>query len=105
MHGIAIAADLGRGFTSNGSDGTVTVFDLASLKVLTTIHTDAKNPDGIAYDPATKRVFTFNGGSKEATAIDAQTNAVIATIPLGGRPEFSHGRRPRHGLRQYREHE
>ncbi|MGB6060992.1 MAG: hypothetical protein WBG27_04770 [Candidatus Aquilonibacter sp.] len=88
VHGIAIAADLGRGFTSNGSDGTVTVFDLASLKVLTTIHTDAKNPDGIAYDPATKRVFTFNGGSKEATAIDAQTNAVIATIPLGGRPEF-----------------
>ena len=88
MHGIAIAAELGRGFTSNGSDGTVTVFDLASLKVLTTIHTDAKNPDGIAYDPATKRVFTFNGGSKEATAIDAQTNAVIATIPLGGRPEF-----------------
>jgi YVTN family beta-propeller protein len=88
VHGIAIAADLGRGFTSNGSDGTVTVFDLASLKVLTTIHTDAKNPDGIAYDSATKRVFTFNGGSNDATAIDAQTNTVVATIPLGGRPEF-----------------
>jgi YVTN family beta-propeller protein len=88
VHGIAIAADLGKGFTSNGTDGTVTVFDLVSLKVLTTIHTSAKNPDGIAYDPVTKRVFTFDGGSNDATAIDAQTNTVVATIPLGGRPEF-----------------
>jgi YVTN family beta-propeller protein len=88
VHGIAIASDLGKGFASNGGDGTVTVFDLASLKVLATIQTGAKNPDGIAYDPASKRVFTFNGGSNDATAIDAQTNSVVATIPLGGRPEF-----------------
>ena len=88
VHGIAIASDLGKGFTSNGGDGTVTVFDLASLKVLTTIQTSAKNPDGIVYDPASKRVFTFDGGSNDATAIDAQTDSVVATIPLGGRPEF-----------------
>lgn len=88
VHGIAIADDLGKGFTSNGMDATVTVFDLASLKTLATIPTGAKNPDGIAYDPVTKRVFTFNGGSNDATEIDAQTNAVVATIPLGGRPEF-----------------
>jgi YVTN family beta-propeller protein len=88
VHGIAVADDLGKGFTSNGMDGTVTVFDLASLKPLATVQTGAKNPDGIAYDPATKRVFTFNGGSNDATAIDAQTNTVVATIPLGGRPEF-----------------
>ena len=88
VHGIAIASDLGKGFTSNGADGTVTVFDLATLKMLATIQTGAKNPDVIAYDPVSKRVFTFNGGSNDATAIDAQTNAVVATIPLGGRPEF-----------------
>ena len=88
VHGIAIADDLGKGFTSNGMDATVTVFDLATLKTLATIPTGAKNPDGITYDPVTKRVFTFNGGSNDATAIDAQTNAVVATIPLGGRPEF-----------------
>lgn len=88
VHGIAIAPDLGKGFTSNGKDGTVTVFDLTSLAQLATIQTGAKNPDGIAYDPASKRVFTFNGGSNDATVIDARTNAVVATIPLGGRPEF-----------------
>ncbi|HEV3154214.1 MAG TPA: hypothetical protein VGZ02_10455 [Candidatus Baltobacteraceae bacterium] len=89
VHGIALAPDLGKGFTSNGRDGTVTVFDLNTLQKLATIQTGAKNPDCIVYDPATKRVFTFNGGSDDATAIDAATNAVIATIPLGGRPEFA----------------
>lgn len=88
VHGIAIADDLGKGFTSNGMSATVTVFDLATLKTLATIPTGAKNPDGITYDPVTKRVFTFNGGSNDATAIDARTNTVVATIPLGGRPEF-----------------
>lgn len=88
VHGVAVAPDLNKGFTSNGKDGSVTVFDLATLKTLATIQTQAKEPDGIAYDPATKRVFTFNGESNDATVIDAVGNAVVATIPLGGRPEF-----------------
>lgn len=88
VHGIALASELGKGFTSNGGDGTVTVFDLTTLATTATIQTGAKNPDGIAYDPASVRVFTFNGGSNDATVIDARTNAVVATIPLGGRPEF-----------------
>ncbi len=88
VHGIALAPELGKGFTSNGEDGTVTVFDLRSLKPITTIQTNAKGPDGIVYDPANKRVLTFNGGSNDATVIDAQSNSVVATIPLGGRPEF-----------------
>lgn len=88
VHGIALAPELGKGFTSNGTDGSVTVFDLSTLAPIATIQTGAKNPDGIVYDPVSSRVFTFNGGSNDATAIDARTNAVVATIPLGGRPEF-----------------
>ncbi|MCU1266824.1 MAG: family beta-propeller protein [Acidobacteria bacterium] len=88
VHGIAIASDLGKGFTSNGRDGTVTIFDLKTLKVLGTAAA-GKNPDAIIYDPASKRVFAFNGGSKDATAIDAATGAVAGTIPLGGAPEFA----------------
>ncbi len=89
VHGIALAQELGKGFTSNGRDGTVTVFDLRTLKTQTTIHTSAKNPDAIVYEPVSKRVLTFNGGGNDATVIDAQTNAVVATIPLNGRPEFA----------------
>jgi YVTN family beta-propeller protein len=88
VHGIALAPQLGKGFTSNGADGTVTVFDLATLATTATIQTNAKNPDGIAYDPASSRLFTFDGGSNDATVIDARTDTVVATIPLGGRPEF-----------------
>jgi YVTN family beta-propeller protein len=88
VQGIAVAPELGKGFTSNGKDATVTVFDLRTLAKLATVATGAKNPDGIAYEPVTKRVLTFNGGSNDATVIDARTNAVVATIPLGGRPEF-----------------
>jgi YVTN family beta-propeller protein len=88
VHGIALAPDLGKGFTSNGGAGTVSIFDLKTLEV--TGHAQAgKNPDAIVYDPATKRVFTMNGRSADSTAIDAVTGNVMATIPLGGKPEFA----------------
>src|SRR5438105_9832636 len=86
VHGIAVAADLGRGFTSNGRADTVTVFDLKTLKPLASVKT-GKNPDFILFDPASKRVFAFNGGSKSATVIDAAEGKVAGTIELGGRPE------------------
>lgn len=86
VHGIAVAADLGRGFTSNGRANTVTAFDLKTLKPLATIKT-GRNPDAILYDPATRRVFAFNGGGKSATVIDATDDKVVGTIELGGKPE------------------
>src|SRR5579864_2971030 len=94
VHGIAIASDLGRGFTSNGRSNDVTIFDLKTLKVIGNVKTDV-NPDAILYEPVTKRVFTFNGGSrnggggKNATAINAADGTVLGTIDLRGKPEFS----------------
>jgi DNA-binding beta-propeller fold protein YncE len=88
VHGIALAPALGRGFTSNGREGTVTIFDLTTLKLIDKIKNVGKNPDAILFDPSTKRVFTFNGGSHDATAIAAATGTIVGTIPLGGKPEF-----------------
>jgi YVTN family beta-propeller protein len=89
VHGIAIANDLGKGFTSDGTDNDVTVFDLKTLKVLSKVKT-GQNPDAIIYEPVTHRVFTFNGRSSDSTAIDAKTGDVItASIPVGGKPEFA----------------
>ncbi len=90
VHGIAIAADLGQGLHfSDGRDNDVTVFDIKTLKVLTKVKT-GQNPDSIIYEPVTHRVFTFNGRSKDSTAIDAKTGDVItASIPVGGKPEFA----------------
>jgi len=88
VHGIAIAKELNRGFTSNGKADTSTIFDLKTLKVLGEVKTGG-NPDAIIYEPATKKVFTFNGRSKDATVFSAATGKVSKTIPLGGKPEFS----------------
>src|SRR5271167_285253 len=89
VHGIAIAGDLGRGFTSDGQDNDVTVFDLKTLKVLSKVKT-GQNPDSIIYEPVTHRVFTFNGRSSDSTVIDAKTGEVLtSSIPLGGKPEFA----------------
>src|SRR5436309_12969982 len=88
VHGIAIASDLGRGFTSNGRSNDVTIFDLKTLKAIGTVKTDA-NPDAIVYDPVSKRVFTFNGRGKNTTAINAANGTVAGTLPLGGKPEFA----------------
>jgi hypothetical protein len=94
VHGIAIASDLGRGFTSNGRSNDVTIFDLKTLKAIGNVKTDV-NPDAILYEPVTKRVFTFNGGSrsggggKNATAINAADGTVAGTLALGGKPEFA----------------
>jgi YVTN family beta-propeller protein len=88
VHGIALAPDLNRGFTSNGRANTVTVVDLATLKPLSQVKV-GENPDAILYDAASARVFTFNGRSHDATVLDAKTGTVAGTIPLGGKPEFA----------------
>jgi YVTN family beta-propeller protein len=89
VHGIAVANDLGKGYTSDGTDNDVTVFDLKTNAVQTKIKT-GQNPDAIIYEPTTHRVFTFNGRSSDATAIDAKTgNVITASIPVGGKPEFA----------------
>ena len=89
VHGIAVANDLGRGFTSDGRDNDVTIFDLKTLAVQGKVKTGS-NPDSIIYEPVTKRVFAFNGRSSDATVFDAKTGAIVAaSLPLNGKPEFS----------------
>jgi DNA-binding beta-propeller fold protein YncE len=88
VHGIAIASDLGRGFTSNGQTSTVTIFDLKTLAPVGEVKTGQK-PDAIIYDPATRRIFAFNGDGKSATVIEAANGKVAGTIKLDGAPEFA----------------
>jgi DNA-binding beta-propeller fold protein YncE len=91
VHGIALAPALGLGFTSNGHANTVTVFDLKSLKTIRTVETGGENPDAIFYDAATKQVFAFNGKTKNATAIEAESGKVAGMFEVGGKPEFAAG--------------
>jgi len=86
VHGVALAEEFGRGFTSNGANGTSTIFDLKTLKKTGSVKTGL-NPDAILFDPFTKRVFVFNAGSNDVTVIDASSGIVVGTTALRGSPE------------------
>jgi YVTN family beta-propeller protein len=87
VHGVALAPN-GHGFTSNGGENTVTVFNLKDLKEVARVKVGDR-PDAIMYEPTSKRVFTFNARSQDTTAVDTSNNTVAGTIPLGGKPEFA----------------
>src|SRR5213596_3950072 len=87
-HGIAFAYETGHGFATSGADSSVTMFDLTTLHVLghTTV---APDDDAILYDPATRRIFTFNGDAHSASVIDPASSKRVGTVDLGGGPEFA----------------
>ena len=89
VHGVALAPELSRGFTSNGRANTITIFDMKTLKTISEVKSTGENPDAILYDPASKRVFAFNGRTANATAFDAATGEVAGTVVLDGKPEFA----------------
>ncbi len=88
VHGIALADEFNKGFTTNGKTADSTIFDLGSLKTLGTTKAD-KDADAVIYDPFSKRVFSFNGDANTATAIDASSGKTVSTVALGGGPEFA----------------
>jgi len=89
VHGIAIDNKLNKGFISDGRANAAVVFDLKTLKTITTIPLTVKGPDAIMYDPFSDRVFTFNGESNDAAVINPNTMKQVGTVALGGGPEFA----------------
>jgi DNA-binding beta-propeller fold protein YncE len=86
-HGVALAPEFGKGFITDGEAGTISMFDLNTLKVTGVIKA-ADDADSITYDPASKRVFSFNGDSRNSTVVDAQKGTLIQNLALPGAPEF-----------------
>jgi DNA-binding beta-propeller fold protein YncE len=87
VHGIAIDHDGGRGFISSGRINMMTIFNLKTLARINDVKSTGDNPDAIMFEPSTKHVFTFNGRGKNATVFNTR-GKVVATIDLGGKPEF-----------------
>lgn len=85
-HGVATAPSLGRGYADDGKTGSVTIFDLATLKTLGTIPAD-NDSDAMIYDPVTRLLVVANGDAHDASIIDVATSKRLANVPLGGSPE------------------
>jgi len=86
-HGTAVVDKLGRGFATSGQDSSIVMFDLASFQPLGKIHA-AEDADAIIYDPASNRVFSFNGDANSSTVVDPVAWKLVTNIPLGGKPEY-----------------
>lgn len=89
VHGIAIVNEINRGFISDGKGNAIVVFDLTSLKTITTIPLSEPDADAIIYDPYSKKIFAFCGDGNSTCVVDINTLKQIVTIPLGGAPEFA----------------
>jgi DNA-binding beta-propeller fold protein YncE len=85
-HGTAVVADTGHGFATAGDDESVVMFDLKTFKELGRIPA-GEDADAIIYDPASKRVFSFNGDAHTATVIEPQAGTLVTNVALGGKPE------------------
>jgi len=84
MHGIALVPKLNRGFTTNGGDSTVTMFDLKTLAPIRKIKVPTGGLDGIMYDAADDRVILTNHSRPVGTvvAIDPNSGAITGTAQL-----------------------
>ncbi|TMQ71771.1 MAG: YncE family protein [Candidatus Eisenbacteria bacterium] len=80
---------LGRGFAASGRDSAIVVFDLPTLRVVSRLPVPARFPDALVYEPVTRRLFSFNGGSDNTSAFDAASGAFVDSLALGGTPEFA----------------
>jgi len=89
VHGIAVDNEVNRGFITDGRDNAVVVFDLITFKTIKTIPVTPKGPDGIMFDPFSKRIFAFCGDGNAASVIDVNDLREIGTVALGGGPEFA----------------
>jgi len=85
-HGIALAPDLGKGFTSDGDANTSTIIDLKTLQKIGSVKT-GKDPDSFVYDEVTRRVFIMNSAGGDATVINAADGTLAGTVKLDGQPE------------------
>ena len=84
-HGVALVEAAHHGFATSGNDSAVVMFDPTTFQVLGRIPA-AEDADAIVYDPASNRVFTFNGDAHSSTVVDP-VGRLVTNIPLGGKPE------------------
>jgi DNA-binding beta-propeller fold protein YncE len=90
-HGVALVPEVGRGFITDGKDGSVTLFDMKTFEVLGKIKA-ADDADGIIYDPASRKVLVSCGDSSVmipiAADVDPKSGQADPPVQLGGKPEF-----------------
>src|SRR3989442_1388420 len=89
VHFTVIDPELDRGFISNGGAARLTIFNTKTLATIGEVKSTGENPGPTVFDPATKRVFTFNLNTHNATVVDSKEGNVVGAFDLGGKPELA----------------
>jgi YVTN family beta-propeller protein len=84
IHGTVFASD--HAYVTEGGANRLAVIDTKTFTKTGEIAVGTR-PDAALYDPVSKRIFTFNSTSKDATAVDVASGKAVGTVPLGGKPE------------------
>ncbi len=83
MHGIGLAPKWNHGFTTNGGDSSVTMFDLTTLAVIKKTSIKVGGLDGIMYDDFSDHIILTNHSRPgTAVALDANTGEIVGTAVL-----------------------
>ena len=88
VHFTVIDPELDHGFISNGGAARLTIFNTKTLATIGEVKSTGENPGPTVFDPATKRIFTFNLKTHNATVVDSKEGKVVGAFDLGGRPEL-----------------
>lgn len=83
VHGVGIAPKWHHGFTTNGGDSSVTMFDLRTLAPIKSIPVKVGGLDGIMYDNVSDRmILTNHSHPGTAVALDANSGDITGTAEL-----------------------
>jgi DNA-binding beta-propeller fold protein YncE len=82
-HGVAVDPESHHGFCSGR---TVGMFDTETMQPIKNIEVQGR-PDGILFEPLTKRVYVLSHEAPNVTVIDPKDGGIVGTIDLGGEPE------------------
>ena len=84
VHGAGIATKAGHGFTTNGGNSTVTMFDLKTLAPIKQINVAQGGLDGIMYDEPDDKIILTNHSRPigTLTALDPHTGDIVGTAEL-----------------------
>jgi YVTN family beta-propeller protein len=82
--GTTLAASVRAGWLAVGAQDRVVLVDLATGTQRSVDVGD--DPGAVAFADGGRRVCVANGSSASVSVVDAETAAVVTTVPLGGRP-------------------
>jgi YVTN family beta-propeller protein len=86
VEGIDISPDDKQVWAANAGDGTVSIVDTASNKVIYTINARTKHSNRLKFTPDGKLALISDPETNEVVVLDAATRTITKTLSIGRNP-------------------